>query len=142
MSEKNKRTFLYIDEDDFKRYQKIINKEEYFKKNIELFTCAVLIGRFIVGQPLPLKKRKDYIRLDMNTSNQNFVILKCLAIANYDDVNILNNDEKLYSYCEMYANAGFKEIYKWYSDDNYDFETKISKIVLDFCNQIDFNSLN
>lgn len=142
MVEKNKRTFIYIDNNDFEIYRRIIKETKYFKKNLELFTCAVLVGKFIVKQPLPLKSRKDYIRADTDTSSQNFTILKCLAIANYNDVNILNNEDKLYGYCEKYANAGITKIYEWYTDKNYDFETIISKMLLEFWDKIDLKSLN
>lgn len=142
MVEKDKRTVIYIENNDFDIYRKIIKETKYFKKNLELFTCAVLVGKFIVKESLPLKNRKDYIRVDIDTSGQNFTILKCLAIASDNNVNILNNENKLYTYCENYANAGIKEIYKWYTDKNYEFETKISKILLEFWDKIDLKSLN
>ena len=56
-----KRTTIDIDKSDFELYQKLM-KTSYFKNNLHLFTCAVLIGKFIVKKPEGIKKRKDYIR--------------------------------------------------------------------------------
>ena len=142
MAENNKRNWIGIEKDDFEIYQQFTKETKYFNQNIELFTCATLIGIYIVGQPLPIKNRRDLIRLDMRTTNKNFTIVKCLAIAKENDVNILNNENKLYSYCENYANAGIKELYRWYTDKDYDFETKVSKVLLDFWRQVDLNSID
>ena len=55
---------------------------------------------------------------------------------------ILNNEDKLYGYCEKYANAGITKIYEWYTNKNYDFETIISKMLLELWDKIDLKSLN
>ena len=127
----SKRTLIYIENEDFELYQKLIkNTDKYFKNNLHLFTCATLIGKFEVWKSSKLKKKKDYIRINDNSSDQNLTILKSIAISNNENVNILTDEDKLYSYCEGYANTGIKKIYEWYEDSAHDFGTTLSKVLL------------
>ena len=135
-----KRTTIDIDKSDFELYQKLM-KTSYFKNNIHLFTCAVLIGKFIVKNPIGIKKRRDYIRVNDNRNNQNLVILKSLAISYNDSVNILTDENSLYAYCEKYARAGIKQIVEWYDDPSHDFGTTISKQMLEAFKEIDLEAL-
>ena len=124
-----KRTTIDIDKSDFELYQKLM-KTPYFKNNLHLFTCAVLVGKFIVEKPMGIKKRKDYIRVNDNRNNQNLTILKSLAISYNDGVNILTDENSLYAYCEKYARSGIQKIYEWYDDPSHDFGTVVSKELL------------
>ena len=135
-----KRTTIDIDKSDFELYQKLM-KTSYFQNNLHLFTCAVLIGKFIVKKPTAIKKRKDYIRVNDNRNNQNLVILKSLAISYNDSVNILTDENSLYAYCEKYARPGIKQIFEWYDDPNHDFGTTISKEMLKVFKNIDLDKL-
>ena len=135
-----KRTTIDIDKSDFELYQKLM-KTSYFKNNLHLFTCAVLVGKFIIKKPIGIKKRKDYIRVNDNRNNQNLVILKSLAISYNDSVNILTDENSLYAYCEKYARSGIKQIVEWYDDPSYDFGTTISKKMLEAFKEIDLEAL-
>ena len=138
----SKRTLIYIDNDDFKLYQDLIkNTDKYFKNNLHLFTCAVLVGKFVVNKPGSFKKKKDYIRVNDNANDQNLIILKSLAISYNDGVSILSDEDKLYSYCERYAITGIKQIWEWYDDNSYDFGTTLSKVLLKTFNELDFDTL-
>lgn len=145
MSKDNKnRTFIFIDENDFETYQKLM-KTHYFKrmKNIDLFLCAALVGISIVGKPSALdnSKKKDYIRVNDNKNKESMVILKSLAISKFDDVNVLSDEDKLFSFCENYANAGIKRINKWYNSKEESFENILTKELLKCWKKLDFDKL-
>ena len=141
MSE-SKRTLIYIDNQDFESYQKLMKStDKYFKNNLHLFTCAVLVGKFVVKEPSSFKKKKDYIRVNDNSHDQNLIILKSLAISYNDGVNILTDEDKLYSYCERYAISGIRKIREWYDDPNYDFGTTLTKVLLKAFKEINLDAL-
>lgn len=141
MAETSKRVTINIDSKDFELYQKLIKSTDYFKNNLHLFTCAVLVGKFIVEKPMSIKKNKSYIRVNDNANDENLVILKCLAIAAADDVNILTDEDRLYSYCEKYARTGIKQIYEWYVDTAYDFDVSLAKALLKAWKNIDLENI-
>lgn len=140
---KNKKQFIYIDQDDFRFFQKMVKSKHYFRNNIHLFTCATLVGRFIVNEPgkIPRGHRKDVIRVSDNLEDENMIIIKCLAISEFDDVDVLIDEDKMFSYCEKYAVSGLKRIHEWYSDAKYDFETELAKALMQCWSKINFNEL-
>ena len=148
MSKEDKtRNFIYIDDDDFEFYQEL-KKSHYFNdnsiKNIDLFVFAALIGLNVVGSPAPLdkvSKKKDYIRVNDNKTKEGMVILKALAISKFDDVNVLSDEDKLFTLCEDYANAGIKRINAWYNDDEESFDNILTKELLKFWNDLDFKKI-
>lgn len=139
------RTFIFIDERDFEIYQNLL-KTHYFKgmKNIDIFLCATLIGINVVKRPFALdnSKKKDYIRVNDNLNKQSMIILKSLAIAKFDDVNVLSNEDKLFSFCEDYANAGIKKLNAWYNNNEESFENILTKELLKSWKTIDFERIN
>lgn len=141
------RNFIYIDDEDFEFYQEL-KKSHYFSdksfKNIDLFLFATLIGLKSVGKSSPLEnvnKKKDYIRVNDNKNKDAMVILKALAISKFDDVNVLSNEDKLFTFCEDYANAGIKQIYAWYNDDEDSFDNIITKELLKCWKELDFDEI-
>lgn len=137
---KTKRTLIYIDEETFPIYTKLMNSK-YFKNNLHLFTCATLVGKFIIKDAKSIDKKKDYIRVNDNKNDDNLSILKCLAISNDGNVNILNDEQELFEYCEKYANRGIHEINKWYSDTECKFNQKLAEISLHFWESVDVDYL-
>ena len=145
MSEdKKNRTFVFIDERDFEIYQTLM-KTHYFKgmKNIDLFLCATLIGIDVVGKPSTLdnSKKRDYFRVNDNKNKESMVILKSLAISKFDDVNVLSDEDKLFSFCEDYANAGIKQLYAWYVDKEESFENILIKELLKSWKTLDLEKI-
>lgn len=145
--EDKKRNFIYIDDDDFEFYQEL-KKSHYFNdksfKNIDLFLFATLIGLKIVGNPSPLqnvKKKKDYIRVNDNKNKDSMVILKSLAISKFDDVNVLSNNDKIFTFCEDYANAGIKRIKLWCNNKEETFDNILTKELLKCWNDLDFDKI-
>ena len=137
-----KRTFIFIDESDYDNYKEL-KETHYFKskKNIDLFLCATLIGIYCVKEPMELdnSSKKDYIRVNDNQRNDAMPILKSLAISKYNDVNILSNENDLFGYCENYANSGIKQLYAWYKDPAFEFDTILAKELLKCWAGIDFD---
>ena len=145
MSKENKnRTFIFIDGNDFETHQKLI-KTHYFKgmKNIDIFLCATLVGLNVVGKPSALSNsnKKDYIRVNDNKNKESMIILKSLAISKFNDVNVLSDEEKLFSFCEGYANSGIKRLYEWYESNEETFENILTKELLNSWNTLDFEKI-
>lgn len=145
MGDITNRSIVYVDEDDFKIYQKLM-KTHYFKgmRNIDLFLCAMLIGITIVGKPSSLdnSKKQDYFRVLDNKDKESMAILKALAISKFDDVNVLSDEDKLFSFCEGYANSGIKQLNAWYSDNDDSFENILTKEFLKVWETLDFDKIN
>lgn len=143
-NDEKKRNFIYIDDKDFEFYQKL-NKTHYFKgmKNIDLFLCATLIGINVVGKSssLPKSRRREFIRVNDNKNKESMIILKSLAISKFDDVNVLSDEDKLFSFCEVYANSGIKQLNAWYNDDEESFDNILTKELLKFWNDLDFKKI-
>lgn len=101
-------------------------------ESLDLFTICVLIGKFVVKKRMPLNKKHSYVKHATVLKSSNFDILKALAIAEEDDVDILADTRAMYKIFEEYANSGFEEIKNWYFDNHIDFKLKISEIISTF----------
>lgn len=137
MYEPSKRTDIYINGPELKAYYQPLMKTDYFKKNIDLFTCAVLVGKFIVKDFKKLDDRKQYIKVNDNLKNNNLIILKCLAISEVEDISILTAEEELYTICEEYATVGIETLHKWYSKNKYNFNDFLAEKLLEIYEEID-----
>lgn len=134
-SESNNKITINIDKNDFVLYEKL-KKDLGFSKNIDLFTMAALIGKFVVKTREEIKSPKSYWRLNDNLNSDNMSILKCLAISEDDDLNLLSSDKDLFIICEEYANAGIKELYKYHSNAGINFNVRIGELLLEKCNEL------
>jgi hypothetical protein len=118
-------------EEDRPLYNKILKSRDWeFKNNLELFTLAALVGKFIVQEKKPINKSVSYIRVKDNISKDDMVILKSLAISDANDVNIISNEDEMFKIVEQYARTGIKVLYDWFNDKNSAFDTELSKILL------------
>ena len=143
-NDEKKRNFIYIDDKDFEIYQKLI-KTHYFKgmKNIDLFLCATLVGLNVVkkSSSLAKSKRREYIRVNDNKNKESMIILKSVAISKFDDVNVLSDEDRLFSFCEDYANSGIKQLNVWYENNEETFDNILTKELLKFWNELDFKKI-
>lgn len=137
----NERTFIYIDENDYDMYKTLQDKMT-FNKNLHIFTCAVLVGKFIVGKSLNIKKKKDFIRPAFNKGKDNLVILQSVAIAHEGNVSVLNDEEKLYSICEGYARTGISKMYEWYLSGEYDFDSVLGDTLIEKFEELNLDEIN
>ena len=69
------------------------------------------------------------------------VILKALAISKFDDVNVLSDEDKLFTLCEDYANAGIKRINDWYNSNEESFDNILTKELLKSWKTLDFDKI-
>lgn len=138
---KSKKDIVRVNSDDFEIFQKF-RKTKYFNSNIQLFTMAVLIGRYILQESENLGiNPQDYVRPADNESSDYLVILKCLVISDMGDVNILNDEDKLYSYCEKYAGPGIRELNKWHNSNEISFEDALATVLMEAWKNIDVDSI-
>ena len=69
------------------------------------------------------------------------IILKSLAISKFNDVNVLSDEDKLFSLCEDYANAGIKQLDAWYNDNEESFDNILTKELLKSWETLDFDKI-
>lgn len=141
MVEIKRKSMIYVDKLDFPKYKEILNKYT-FKNNLHIFTCAVLIGKSMVNRTKPIKSSKDFVRTADNAHDENLVILKCLAIAEKNDVNIIVDESEMYKLVEGYARTGIDIMYDWFKSTEYDFETKLCMELIKIFNELDLDNLS
>lgn len=111
--------------------------------NLEFFTITVLVGKlFSEGR----KKLEDYggqfIKFkDSTDSKDEITILKSLAVNEVKNIYILKDYAAMREIWQEYSYAGFEKLWEWYSDEDIDFQTKISEELLNIFtfNKIDEN---
>lgn len=131
--EESHRTTINVDETEFEKYyQMFTNETGYFKNNIQLFTIATLIGKFVIKKRIPITKQHTYFRYADNASTDEIQILKALAITEVNDINILIDHDEMFKICEEYARSGIKQLYDWYTDKNVDFDTELLNVIGEF----------
>ena len=108
--------------------------------SLDLFTICVLIGKFVVKKRTPLNKKHPYIKHATVLKSSNFDILKALAIAEEDDIDILIDTKGMYKIFEEYANSGFEELKIWYHDKHTDLQVKLSEVVSTFHEENGFSN--
>lgn len=120
-------------EDAEKTYKELREKSvlgNYLDKNHQLFTMAVLIGKYVLNKKEPLKRKKGFIRRDSIENTAEMDILRCIAIEEVDDVKVISDLKEIFEICEEYANVGIKELKKW-TRSKAEFEVKISEVLID-----------
>lgn len=131
---KDKSNAMYVIRIDAKedrpKYTEILKSNLPFKNNLELFTMAALIGKYVLNEKNSINKTDPYIRVIDNLNSDDMVILKCIAIAEKEDVKVIKDDAEMFKVCEEYARAGIAVLYDWFDNKNVDFETKLSEILL------------
>lgn len=95
---------------DRKEYQALKNATTIFKKEelSKIFIIAMALG-FNKKQRVPLKKsnRDDLTRISYLKEEQ-IGMIRALALKEEGNVEVLLDDEKIYSIAEEYANGGLK----------------------------------
>jgi len=104
--------------------------KEFFKTNIEIFTVSLLLGKYMIGKRQTLRTSKEFIRIESIENKDEMDILKCVAIDETNNVNIISNYKEIFNICEEYANCGIKKLYSW-TNDKEDFKTKLSTFLLE-----------
>lgn len=122
---------ICVEKEDYEPIYKMIrNKYGYFDSNMKLFTIATLIGKHVVKKREPLSKKQSYIRFHEREADDEMIILKCIAVAEDDDVNVLSDDMEIIKICEEYAKTGIHEFYSWINDNNSSIESKLCEMLV------------
>ena len=56
-------------------------------------------------------------------------------------LNVLSDEDKLFSFCENYANAGIKKLNEWYNSNEESFENILTKELLKCWETLDFDKI-
>ena len=129
------RTTINIHKEYVSLYQDILDNDEWGSRdNLKLFTITVLIGKYIVNKKIPITVH-TYLRVRDNDQKDDMTILKCFAVLESDDVNILKDEDKMFNICEEYTTAGIIELTNWYKSNDEDIFVKLSNILEDKFNK-------
>lgn len=99
-------------------YDEILKRDLFAGQALhKVFIMAMSIG-FNKDRRAPLSKKKDIIRTESFTEEQKNMI-KSLAVAAEDTLEILINKKKVYSIVEEYANGGIDILYNIFFGKEY-----------------------
>lgn len=62
-------------------------------------------------------------------------LLKCFAILESGDVNILKDEDAMFTICENYTTAGIKQLKKWYDSNEQDIILTLSDLLTEKFNE-------
>lgn len=120
---------VFIKKEYREKYYNPLEKEGFFSRHADTFIMALLYG-FINDHRSKITGNKDGLILINNIPQEDYIpIIKAVAVfAENGNLNILQNDEKLYSIAEEYANGGIallnKDVFgKWKEDYSKKLET-------------------
>ena len=128
MYENKSRPTINVNKNYFSLYQEITSKPEWGTgSNLKLFTVTVLIGKYIVGKKIPIKDNSHtYLRVRDNDKKDDMALLKCFAVLESGDWNILKDEDAMFSICEDYTTAGILKLKEWYETNEEDIEDILS----------------
>lgn len=99
---------LYIRESDRETYNQLLDRVSPFadKDNKHVFIMALIVG-FREKRRVKLDKRFGFIRSEY-LSREEESIIKAIAVAEKEDLDILLDKKKVYSIAEEYAAGGIR----------------------------------
>ena len=105
-------------------------------KNHKFFTITVLVGKLIVKDRKKIKGgTEQFFKYSSRIkSSDDITILKAIAVEEVDNIYILKDFDAMRNIWQEYSYAGFEKLYEWYSDENIDFNTKLSDILIETFN--------
>ena len=131
MVEINTITTINVYDEYFPVYQEIMKYPEWgLRDNLKLFTITVLIGKYVVDEKISLEDHVNtYLRVRDNDKKDDMTLLKCFAILESGDVNILKDEDAMFTICENYTTAGIKQLKKWYESNDQDIMVTLSELL-------------
>jgi len=99
---------LFINRRDREDYERLKRRDSPFagKENKELFMLALVAG-YVDGNRIPLKDRDGFVRLEYLNDREKSII-KAIAITEEDNLDVLLDEDKVYTIAEEYAASGIK----------------------------------
>jgi hypothetical protein len=106
MTEKKKVDRVYVDRKDLADFNRLKEKDSPFSncQSKDIFLAALVVG-YHEGGRIPLKNREGYFRTEYLTDEER-TLIKAVAIATEGDLNVLLDEQKIYSIAEEYATGG------------------------------------
>lgn len=123
------RTVINVHDDYFPKYQDVIKKDEWkIGENLKLFTITVLIGKYICNEKISLENHvRSFLRVKDNEKKDDMTLLKCFAIMESGDINIIKDEDKMFSICEEYTTSGIIKLTEWYNSNEQDIIETLSE---------------
>lgn len=105
-------------------------------KNHQFFAITALIGKLIVKERKKINGgTEQFFKYSSRIkSSDEIIILKAIAVDEVDNIYILKDYDAMRDIWQEYSYSGFEKLYEWYSDDNIDFNTKLSDILIETFN--------
>lgn len=97
-----------IRKSDRKEYDRLKEKDSPLagRENKDLFIMAMIVG-YHDGSRLELDKKDGFVRIEYFNEKEKSLIM-AIAVEEEDNLEIINNKEKVYSIAEEYATSGIK----------------------------------
>lgn len=111
MTEEKKVDRLYVDKrdlDDFKKLNDKLQKDSPFagSENKDIFLAAMVTG-YHEGGRVPLKTKEGYI-MKTYLHPEDLALIRAIAIAEENNLNVLLDEQKVFSIAEEYAAGGIQ----------------------------------
>jgi len=106
LTEEKKVDRIYIDKKDVDDFNRLKEKDSPFAncQNKEIFLAAMVVG-YHEGGRIELKNKEGYFREEY-LSDEERALIRAIAISEAGDLNVLLNEQKIYSIAEEYATGG------------------------------------
>jgi hypothetical protein len=119
MTEQKKVDRIYVDKKDISSYDLLRQKPSPFAngQNKDIFLAALVVG-YHEGVKLPLKSKEGYFRTEYLKSEEK-ALIKSIAVATTGDLNVLLDEQRIYSIAEEYATGGISLLLDRVQNDSY-----------------------
>ena len=112
---------VYVDKEQYDRMHELTSKaseaerEVPFKSLKEVLMAAGMLG-YKLGEKADLKEKKEIIFTRYLDSQLDMPLVCCLAIADQQNVEVINDKKKVLTIFESYIKGGFDYLYERISD--------------------------
>ena len=108
MSQRKKIDRLYIDKKDLDDWRRLKDKDSPFAgcDNKDIFIAAMAVG-YNEGSKIELKSKEGYFFSD-NLRPEELALVRAIAVAEEGSLNVLLDEQKVFSVVEQYATGGVK----------------------------------
>jgi len=99
---------IHVDKRDFEDFNRLKGKDSPFtgSQNKEIFLAAMMVG-YHEGGRVELKNKEGYFREEYLTDEER-ALIKAIAVSTEGDLNVLLDEQKVYSIAEEYATGGIQ----------------------------------
>ena len=109
MSKRKKVDRLYVDRKDLDDWKRLKEKDSIFAgyDNKDLFIAAMVVG-YHEGSKIELGKGKEGYFFSDNLDGEELALIRAIAVSEEGNLNVLLDEQKVYSIAEQYATGGVK----------------------------------